>query len=225
MRKRLIHLLAGALVLSLAPGPVRAADPAKPEKADSAIATPFHAWMVTGKHAGRYHCPVCDHGLNPVVLVFIREIEGADKPVFNLLKKLDDLAAQHADVKLGVCAVFLNDAGLRDALGKSGEDYVKKYAETTIAKQDLEGQLRGLAKEKGLQNVEFALDAAAGPLDYKLDENKQVTVLFYDRHNVLAREPFAKDKFTDADAKKILGQVAKTIATLEARLRKRASRP
>lgn len=180
--------------------------------------------MVTGKHAGRYHSPVCDHGLNPVVLVFCREVEGADKPVFDFLKKLDEVALKHPDVKLGVCAVVLNDGGLREALGKSGDDYTKMFAETTVVKHDLESKLQALAKEKGLERVEIALDTTAGPPDYKIDDQSQITVLFYDQHGVLARETYGKDKLTDADAKKILSGVQKKVTALEARLRKRGSR-
>jgi hypothetical protein len=223
MRCNFVRFVAVALLVTLAPPYLCAADPVKPGAPDKSKTIPnsFQAWMVTGPHAGRYHSPVCDHGLNPVVLVFIREVEGADKPLFDFLKKLDELAAKHADVKLGVCAIFLNDGGLREALSKSGEDYTQKFAKTTVVKQDLERQLRALAQEKGLEKVAIALDTTAGPPGYQIDDQSQITVVFYDQQNVLARETFAKDKLTDADVKKTLGGVQKKVTALEARLRQR----
>lgn len=221
MRNHSRCLFAGALAFGLASF-CPAADPVKPQA--GGIPSSFQAWMVTGKHAGRYHSPVCDHGLDPVVLVFLREVEGADQPTVDLLKKLDELAANHPDVKLGVCAVFLNDGGLHEALGKSGEDYVKKFSETTTAKRSLEDQLRGLAKEKGLEKTEIGLDTTAGPPGYQIDENSQVTVVFYNDHHILDRKSYPKDKLNEGEVKKIVGEVGKTVTALEGRLRKRGNR-
>jgi hypothetical protein len=208
-------------LLALAAAPAWSADEPKKLTKDDSIPGSFQAWMVTGKHAGRYHSPTTAHGLNPVVLIFARDLEGPDKPLFDLIKKLDQLAVQHPDARLGVCVVFLNDVGLREAIGRAGEEYRTKFREISPAKQTLEEQIRSTAKEQGIQKVEFGLDTAAGPRGYGIEEQKQITVLFYRDHTVLDRQAFAKDKFTEADVNRIVGTVTKTVTDLEKRLRRR----
>lgn len=177
--------------------------------------------MVTGLHAGRYHSPVAEYGLSPVVLVFVREVPEADKPLFELLKKLDELIVKHPNVPFGCCAILLNDAGLREALEKSGEDYNKKFAETTVAKEDLEKRLRGIAKAKGIERVTFALDQSTGPKAYQFDDKADVTVLTYNRHTIINRRTFGKDKLTSMDVKAIAAEAEKVIAEEESKLRRR----
>jgi hypothetical protein len=220
MRLTARNLVAGLLVLGAAT-PAWSADAPKAPAKNASIPDSFQVWMVTGKYAGRYHSPVTEHGLNPVVLVFVRDLEGADKPLFDLLKKLDDIILKHRDVRLGVCAVFLNDAGLREALGRSGEEYVKKFGETSPAKQDLESQVSGTAKQKGIAKVEFALDTSAGPLAYRIDDKAQITVIFYQDHTILDREAFAKDQFSEAHVQKLVGEVEQTVTGLEKRMPRR----
>src|SRR5262245_47781782 len=50
---------------------------------------PFHPYNVTGAHADRPHCLVCEYALRPVAMVFARELPGADGPLTKLLQGLD----------------------------------------------------------------------------------------------------------------------------------------
>lgn len=217
------RLLPNLLALLLVPTAAWAADDAKIKSlaAGGSIPGSFQAWMVTGSHAGRYHSPVTDNGLNPVVLIFARELEGPDKPLFDLLKKIDDMIVKYPDVRLGCCAVFLNDAGLRDALAKSGDEYSRKFADTTVTKQDLESRLKGAAKTKELRRVELALDQSAGPPNYPIDDKAQVTVIFYNQHAIQEYKTFGKDKLNEEDTKKILADVEKTVTAIENQSRRR----
>lgn len=181
----------------------------------------FQSWMVTGSHAGRFASPVCDYGLSPFVLVFAREIEEADKPVNTLLKKLDDLIVKHPDVRPGASMLILNDGGFRDALEAGGAEFPKKYATISVARDDLENKLKELSKSVGLKLVTLGLDTVNGPKDYQINPEAQVTVLVCYKHEVVGSYAFAKDKFTDADADKIVDVVQKIIVQAEERSRGR----
>lgn len=219
MQRSLSTLL---VLFSLPLAAIAADDTVKSLAHGSSIPGSFQTWMVTGSHAGRYHSPVAEHGLGPVVLIFVREMEGPDKPLADLLKKLDEISIKHPDVRLRACAIFLNDAGLRDALAKTGEEYARKYAETTVVKDDLETKLKGLAKAKELNRVDLAMDQSAGPRNYPLDEKAQITVLLYNQHTVLDYKAFAKDKLNEVDVKNILADVTKAVTAIEGQLRRRA---
>src|SRR2546426_1022374 len=52
-----------------------------------ALPGPFHFLNVNGAHAGNPHCLVCEYGLEPVVMVFTREVPDKLKPLGDLLKK------------------------------------------------------------------------------------------------------------------------------------------
>src|SRR5262249_7583015 len=106
----------------------------------------FQVWMVTGQRAGRYHSPVCEHGLNPAAIIFVKELDTEDKGLVMLLKRLDTLMAKHADARFGCCMVVLNDGGFRDALDKEDDDVAKRLAEAASYKDELGKKLKELAK-------------------------------------------------------------------------------
>lgn len=171
----------------------------------------FQCWMVTGLRAGRYHSPVCEHSLNPVVLVFGRNAD--DNELGTFLKKIDGLIAKHPDARLGCCAVILNDGGFRETLGTEGdEDITPKLAEAAGKKDELEVKLRELGKE--CKHVTFALDLASGPKEYKIHDEAQVTVLVYYKHVILGSYAF-KEALQEKDADKLLQDIQKTVLEVE----------
>ncbi|MGE3807045.1 MAG: hypothetical protein AB7K24_20465, partial [Gemmataceae bacterium] len=85
----------------------------------------FQAWMVTGKHFGRFHSPVSEFALNPTLLLFVRSIEEEGK-LAELLKRVDELAAKHPDARMGCCVVFLDDGGFRQFIYEDKADGVSK---------------------------------------------------------------------------------------------------
>jgi hypothetical protein len=184
------------------------------------IPSSFQLWMVTGPRAHRYHSVVCEHGLNPVAFIFIKELDPENKPHVTLLKKLDDQIARHPDARFGVCLVVLNDGGFREVLEKDDEgELSKRLAETGYVKDVLEAKLKELAKNEKLDNITMALDTKAGPRGYQLSEDAAVTVLFYNKH--IVRSSFAfKGKLTEQDAERVAGDIEKTVLEVE-----RLSRP
>lgn len=203
----------------------RAADEEKPAASAKQARIPgsFQCWMVTGKQSGRYHSPVCEHGLNPVVLVFSREIDEADKPLPVLLKKIDELIAKHPDARMGCCSILLNDGGFRAALeeqDKEGEDFSKKLADTSKIKDELEAKLKEVAKAAEFKLVTLSLDSPAGPKEYKLDPEAQITVLLYNKQVIRGRHVFKKEEFDEAAAAKVAKEVEALVLEVE-----RLSRP
>lgn len=183
----------------------------------------FQCWMVTGKQAGRYHSPVCEHGLNPVVFVFTRDIEEADKPLTAFLKKVDDMIAKHPDARVGCCSVLLNDGGFRAALeedDKEGEDFSKKLADTSKIKDELEAKLKEVAKTAEFKHVALSLDSTAGPKEYQLNPEAQITIVLYNKQVVLASHAFKAADFAEEVANKLAKEVEAVVLEVE-----RLSRP
>jgi len=145
---------------------------------------PFHPLNVTGSAAGKKNCLYCSNGGNPVAVVFARE---ATPAVAKLLKQLDEATVKNAKSEMGSYAVFCNDA---DGLDK------------TLAK---------LATEQKLTKLVLAIDNPAGPKDYKISKDAEVTVLLYTDFTVKANHTFGKGDLNDAAITKVVADVAKIV--------------
>jgi hypothetical protein len=163
----------------------------------SMIPGPFQPINATGSRVGMPHCLVCEYGVDPVVAIFSREDPGKvsdNKPLVDLLKKVDEAVGKHANDRLHAFAVLLSDS------------FANQDVRTT--------QLKALAdagNSNELKHVVLALDTAAGPPDYKLGKDADVTVLVYKEHKVLANFAYAKDKLTDKDVAAIVAAVDKAL--------------
>ncbi len=168
---------------------------------------PFDAVNITGKNAkGRQHCLVCEYGLNPVVVVFAREpAAGQDGPLMSLLGKLDEEVSRYADdYNLKSFVIFMSADG-RNSANTPGEQDTAKIREEALARAALEKRLEERADK--LKNVVVGYVLADGPKDYKINAKAEVTVLFYQRHKVLANFAYAAGQMTQAD----VGKMIKTI--------------
>src|SRR6266511_445780 len=108
MHRRLVTVVVAVLFLATPALPAPAAPPAPEQLPD--LPGPFHPYNVTGKdqHRGTYHCLVSEHGLDPVVLVFVRGNEPTDA-VKKLLAGLDEAVDKNQKARLRVVVVFLSD--------------------------------------------------------------------------------------------------------------------
>jgi sulfur carrier protein ThiS len=158
------------------------------------IPGPFHYLNVNGAHAGNPHCLVCEFGLRPVVLVFARESPSDKSPLAVLLQKLDEAVERYKNAELRAGVVVLNDDF---AKGETRKDLVRKL-ETSA---------------KDLKHVVVAVDSSAGPKEYAINKDAEVTVVLYNEHKVVANFAFAKDKLTEKDATAILSAVNKMIGS------------
>jgi hypothetical protein len=143
---------------------------------------PFDPLNVTGSKAGEKNCLYCSNGLNPVAMIFAREVT---PEVTKLIKKIDGCTCKNEDCSMGSFVVFLSD------------------------KEGLEGQLKNLAKENDLKKIVLSIDNPAGPEKYNINKDADVTVVLYKSRVVKANYAFKKGEMTDKDVDTILGDVSK----------------
>jgi hypothetical protein len=193
MRHAISTVLAVSLVWTASRGVLSAAEQLKsgPQPGDT-IPGPFHYLNVNGPHAGNPHCLVCEFGLRPAVLVFARESPSDKAPLAVLLQKLDEAVDRYKNAELRAGVVVLND------------DFTK--AET---RKDVVTKWESSAKD--LKHVVIAVDGQAGPKEYKIDKDADVTVVLYNQHKVVANFASAKDKLTDKEVTAIMAAVSKMI--------------
>ncbi|MFL5244716.1 MAG: hypothetical protein ACJ8FY_21650 [Gemmataceae bacterium] len=187
----LLTLLVSGMVGSLLaiPTPRLAADEKKSDdKGD--LPGPFHPYNITGDYAGKFHCLVCDNGLFPGALVFVR---GADpsKEVQSLLTGLNDLAKKNEKARFEVFAVFL-DSELSSSL--TGDNKIDDR------RDELTEKLRPLQKQLGLDHTVFALEAENNLKGFKLGEKDAVTVFLYSKVKIVDRFAFERIESKDVDA-------------------------
>lgn len=174
--------------------------------------------------AGRYHCPVCEFGLNPGILVFAKQPDSAEDAgktasVTGLLKKLDAVIAKHPDALAGASATFGDGGYLKQLLAElddtTGVSTPVKDVDFTKAiefKEKAEARLKELAKAAEFKHVGVSLGL---PETYPIPANNDARILFYYKHEVIFDEAFAHDKLTDAAIEKIVKTVGEKLAAVE----------
>jgi hypothetical protein len=177
-----------------------------------------------GKPVDRYHSPVTQFGLGPVVLVFVGKDQHKDKDVLSFLKKLDAKIDDNQDAGLNGCVVFLgHDDGRKiDAKGKKGdggEDTEKKADSKELLrlanemenlKKDLRGENQG-TQPLGLKHVVVGIGPPDGPKGYAVDKSKAVTVILYEKFRVKASHSYKVGDLDDKAADKLLAEVDKEL--------------
>jgi hypothetical protein len=176
---------------------------------------PLHA---TGEWAGKFHCPVCEAGLNSAVLIFARDMPQPGQPLVQLLQGLEAAMEQHPGSPAEAAVIFITDGDYKAALGGKIDDKAKVTAQhltqAITAKDQLVGELTGLADAAKLKRVMLALAAAEDVKDYRLNKDAVVTVIGYSRHKVLVNRAFAKNQLTDAEVKKLLAELSKDLPVI-----------
>src|SRR4029453_4231326 len=124
-----------------------------------------------------------------------RELPSPDGPLLKLLQGLDAAVDKHKAAGLASFAVFLND----------DPDNID------AARRPLAKALRGLADSAKVRNVVLSLDSAAGPKDYKISKEFDVTVLLYHKHKVMGNFAYRKDTLNDENIKSIVDAVDKMV--------------
>ena len=162
-----------------------AADPLKSGlQAGEKITNIFEPLNVTGPFAGEPHCLVCENGLNPVAMIFAREV---NEPLVKLLAKIDKATEKNRDVELGSFVVFLSE------------------------KEGLKEQLANVAKEQGFKQIILSTYDPAGPEDFKVAKDSDVTVVLYREHQVKANHAFRKGELNEQAVEKIVGDLPKIV--------------
>jgi hypothetical protein len=172
--------LAGLAGLALLAGLLRAADEPAPPAKGAALPGPFQAWTVNGTRPGKYHCPVCERGLLPGVLVLSKSIPAATDPLGQLLVGLEKLTVDRKDARVGASAIFLT---------------LKDEIQLDEGRAPLLDKLQALAKDASLAQVTLGLARQDAPeaTAYGMAGDEEVVVIYYDRLHV-------KDRFAAAKA-------------------------
>jgi len=158
---------------------------------------------------GKIHCPICEFGLNPAILVIARKVPtDAKDPLIDLVVQLDRLGKTYKSSRFGVATVFLSlEKNFED------DDYRDRKiaeAEKPFADAKLESSMIGITEatvaEEGQPVVSPAVKA------FNIGENDAVTVILYNRLKVLDRWTFTADQpITDDQTKTITVAVKKLL--------------
>ncbi len=146
----------------------------------------FNVKDVTGPNKGTSLCYRCQYGARPVVTIFTRTM---DDNVQSLIKQVDGL------------------------VGKNGEKQMKAFVVVLTDKpEEQEKSLPEVAKKHNIKSVPLTVfDSPAGPPNYKIAKDAEVTVMMWNKSEVKANQAFAKGKF---DKKAVEGVVADTAKIL-----------
>ena len=181
------RLLAAAFVIGLVSSVSLAAEPLKSGlQPGERLTNIFEPLNVTGPYAGEQHCLVCEMGLNPVAMIFAREV---NEPLVALLSKLDKATEKNRDVQLGSFVVFLSE------------------------KEGLKEQLENVAKKQGFKQIILSTYDPAGPEDFKVAKDSEVTVVLYREHLVKANHAFRKGELSEQAVEKIVGDLPKIVGS------------
>jgi hypothetical protein len=183
MKTRHVALL--ALAMAFLAGTALAEDAlVSGPQVDQKVPGPFHPLNITGSNAGEKFCLFCVNGSHPVAMVFARDVS---PELTKLIKKIDSETVKNEGCEMGSFVVFLND------------------------KEGLEKDLKDVAKDSGIKKTVLAIDNPAGPKNYKVAKDADITVVLYTDRVVKANYAFKKGELKEKDIQKIVGDVAKII--------------
>ncbi len=176
-----------------------------PLKAGNDLPGPFHPYNVTGPHKQRFHCLISEHGLDPMVMIFHKNVE-FNKPLPDLLQRLDAAIDKNPSVSLGAFVVFLPD-DLPDVVGskEKDQDTNNKHDDTRL---EMEKKIEQAGADMKLKHVILCLDHKPDVTKYQLSDENLVTVVLYKKLKTVAVYALPKSEFTDAAIEKIMTDVA-----------------
>ncbi len=180
----LTRLLTGTAALFLVTGVFAAGSATSGPQVGKEVPGPFHPLNINGAEAGKKNCLYCSNGENPVAVVFARQV---NPQVATLLKKLDEATEKNAKANMGSFAVFCSD------------------------QDGLEQTLKDLVGKQNLKKLIVAIDNPAGPKDYDISKDADVTVLLYNDFTVRANHAFKAGELNQQAIDTILADVSKII--------------
>jgi hypothetical protein len=179
---RTLLILSGFLVLAAV---TSAAEPlTSGPQVGAELPGPFHPFHVTGENAGEKACLYCRFGGDPVAMVFARRLT---PEVTALIKQLESSTEKNKAAEMGACVIFCSDDSA------------------------LKSQLEELAKKEVLKNVILAIDSPAGPLEYQIAKDADVTVLLYTERVVKVNYGLRKAELTDKVTNQIVANLPKIL--------------
>jgi hypothetical protein len=117
-------------------------------------------------------------------MIFAREISDN---LTSLVKKIDDATAKNLTARMGSFVVFCSDD------------------------EGLPKKLQALAKTQNLKKIVLTVDNPAGPGDYEVAKEADVTVVLYVNKTVKANFAFRKGELKPKDIEAIVADLAKIL--------------
>jgi hypothetical protein len=145
---------------------------------------PFHPLNCTGDHAGEKHCLICQNGDNPVAIIFARQVS---PELTRLIKRIDQATDKNQKRSMGSFVVLLSDA------------------------DNLEKELKELAKKQEIRHCVLTIDSPEGPADYNIAREAEVTVVLYTKETVKANRAFKKGHLNGKAIDAIISDLAKIL--------------
>ncbi len=146
----------------------------------------FNVRDITGPSKGKTLCYRCQYGARPVVTVFTRELSDSVK---DLVKKIDAQVGENKDKKMAAFVVVLTE----------DPDAVEPKTEA-------------LAKDAKIVNTPLTVvEGAAGPPEYKLNKDAEVTVMMWVDSEVKVNRAFAKGKLDKKAVETLVGETKKIL--------------
>jgi hypothetical protein len=144
----------------------------------------FHPFNCTGDHAGEKHCLICQNGDNPVAMIFARQVT---PELIKLMKRIDQATDKNQKQSMGSFAVFLSDA------------------------DNLEKELKELAKKEHIQHCILTIDKPEGPEGYNIAPDAEVTIVLYAKLTVKANHTFKKGGLNDKAINAVVADLSKIL--------------
>jgi hypothetical protein len=117
-------------------------------------------------------------------MIFAREVSD---PLTGLVKKIDEATSKHSAEHMGSFVVFCSDD------------------------EGLENKLKDLAKKEKLSKIVLTIDNPAGPADYKIAKDAEITVVLYEHHKVKANYAFKKGTLGEKDIEMVVAELSKIL--------------
>lgn len=178
------HLNHTALIaVAMVVGFASAAGPKSgPQVGESVV--PFHPLNCTGDHAGEKYCLICQNGPNPVAMIFARRLT---PELTRLIKRIDEATDRNKKQGMGSFVVLLSDS------------------------DNLEKNLKELAKKEKIQHCILTIDDLEGPKNYNIAREAEVTVILYSMQTVRANHTFKKGELKKKGIEAIVADLPKIL--------------
>lgn len=150
------------------------------------ITSIFEPLNVTGPYQGERHCLVCENGVNPVVMIFARDINAS---LEKLLIEVDRATAKHQSQQMGSFLVLLG------------------------GKDEQSQQLSELARRHQLKHLVLSVDELEGPPGFAVAPNAEFTAILYRDFEVKANYAFSDGGLPEKSIPAILADLPKILTS------------
>lgn len=145
----------------------------------------FHPLNINGPNAGKEHCLVCENGLNPVVMIFARELNA---PLQKLLDQVDAQTAKLKDHEVGCFVVFMNET------------------------EEFKTRLEKLAKDRAFKHMVLSVFSVDGLDGFNIVPEGDIIVVLYREHKVRVNHAFKKGEFNEKAVATIVADIPKILS-------------